>query len=589
MNQQFQDALTKLLEAIPLYVLVVAGLILLSAFIAYVAWFRPNAASLGKSLKVLAAALHERAQAPGLSWEAARVEAEEAAVGHEAVESAWRETESRVIPLQDANGTRFIMFGAPRDVWSAPHLLAKGFNLSLAEAIPNLLVGIGLLFTFFFLTLALTEATSALGNTGSSSPISPIDATKALLQTAGSKFVTSLAGLFASICWSFAARRWMSRLHREAEKVIENLSRCVAVNGGERATLRGVADTASLLQKSGDQVDLTGELLAESREQTGALKRFETDLAVSLANAISSAFSPQFEEMTNRLTSSIDGLSAKMSSMNQEALEQILQQFGDVFKQATQTEMEELRSTLKSMATNLENAGNGLTAGVNSSADRLDKVGSDLMVKMGEVVAGLVSSAAGLGAAAQDVKLAMNDMDVTIHQLTSVGKEGASAAREILTSADATTSKLASAAEAMVTAGATVHQAVGKLAEVADSVEELSEGQRDVVVAVQGAVPRAIELVEGVVGLLAKTASQTAFDMRQVRESMDGTTKALSATVSSITEGISEYTKQVAELHRSMDASLAKAVSSLDKSIDGLEEAIEGLVEVLPSPEGRSQ
>jgi hypothetical protein len=79
-----------------------------------------------------------------------------------ALEPAWRETEERVIPLPLGERQIHVMFGAPRDIWNARHLLSRQINLPLAEAIPNLLVGLGLLFTFFFLTLALTQATNAL-------------------------------------------------------------------------------------------------------------------------------------------------------------------------------------------------------------------------------------------------------------------------------------------------------------------------------------------------------------------------------------------------------------------------------------------
>ena len=54
------------------------------------------------------------------------------------------------------------MFGSPRDVWAPSRLLGRTINLQLAEATPNLLVGVGLLFTFLFLTVALTQATGAL-------------------------------------------------------------------------------------------------------------------------------------------------------------------------------------------------------------------------------------------------------------------------------------------------------------------------------------------------------------------------------------------------------------------------------------------
>ena len=143
-------------------------------------------------------------------WVTAKDHARAAAKTHAHVAAAWHETEERVIPLPHGQGTLFVMFGAPRDLWSANRLLSRSMNLPLAEAVPNLLVGVGLLFTFFFLTLALTEATSAL--LPSKDGVAAADltsATRGLLSAAGAKFLTSLTGLFEpSACraWRRAGR-----------------------------------------------------------------------------------------------------------------------------------------------------------------------------------------------------------------------------------------------------------------------------------------------------------------------------------------------------------------------------------------------
>jgi hypothetical protein len=99
------------------------------------------------------------AEAPG-GWGAASGLGQAASKTNPAVEAAWSETEVRVITLPNDHRSIHVMLGAPRDIWSSHFLLGRQLNLSLAEAVPNLLVGIGLLFTFLFLSLALTKATS---------------------------------------------------------------------------------------------------------------------------------------------------------------------------------------------------------------------------------------------------------------------------------------------------------------------------------------------------------------------------------------------------------------------------------------------
>ena len=107
-------------------------------------------------------------------------------------------------------------------------------NVAMFEAMPNLLVGIGLLFTFLFLSLALSEATVALtGNLQDAESIKK--ATRDLLSTAGAKFITSLAGLLASIVWTIVAKTRMTSLARTGEEIAELVNKATSVSGAEMA------------------------------------------------------------------------------------------------------------------------------------------------------------------------------------------------------------------------------------------------------------------------------------------------------------------------------------------------------------------
>ena len=139
---------------------VIAVGIVVSAALGYWGWFSPRIAVLVQGLRKLTEALSTQAD----MWSAANERAKEAVKDNPALRPAWQETTGRVIALPHGGQRIHVMFGAPRDIWSAQRLLAHQMNLPLAEAVPNLLVGVGLAFTFFFLTVALTHATSALAS-----------------------------------------------------------------------------------------------------------------------------------------------------------------------------------------------------------------------------------------------------------------------------------------------------------------------------------------------------------------------------------------------------------------------------------------
>lgn len=583
---------TQFLSSNPLAIWFASGAIALCALLGYLTWFRPAAARLQTQLQSLARALEAGAHE---GWATAKEQARSAVKGKAHLAAAWHETEERVIPLPHGQRTLFVMFGAPRDLWSGSRLLARSMNLPLAEAVPNLLVGVGLLFTFFFLTLALTEATAALGTSQGGTATNLTDATRGLLSAAGAKFLTSLTGLLASIVWTICFRRRMARLNSAAEAVLDQIRRIVPSGGGEMAMFAQLQTSRELHQaaightevskevseKTGRQVELSEELLNESREQTGTFKRFETDLAVSLAGAITTAFSPQMEAMTSKLTAAIDGLSLKIGTMNQEALQHMMDDFAAMLKKSTDTEMAQLRETLTTLADRLTGAGSAIGEGAGKAAEKLDKAGTDLLTRVEQVSANLASGATNLEGATQGVKEAMNDLDVTIREAAELGKQGSTFVRGALGDAEQVFGRLKSAAEELNSAGASLERVGGHLSEAVDSVEEMTREQRLVVNAVRDATPNAMASVQRVLDLLQQTVQATATMMNQTRDSMATTSKTLGTTVAEITAGISEYSKMVAELHRRMDQELAKAVGSLDKGVVSLEEAIEELGEVV--------
>jgi len=622
-------------------------LIVVNAAGFYWLWFRPAAIRLGRSLQALSDAIDGAHEGWNLVLERART----ACKNDSAVRLAWQETESRVIALPHGQRVIHVMFGAPRDIWSANRLLSRRINVALVEAVPNLLVGIGLLFTFFFLTLALTQATAALLPQAGQTGADLARATRGLLSAAGAKFLTSLAGLLASIIWAIAARRRMARLNGLAESVIDRISGVVSSGGAEMAIfaqlqsaremqavgadhlqvaremqlsrldhlqlvkelLASSADQVQLSRevlssnseqllvarkvqgaiaietgalqdidsKAQQQLDLTEELLSEARDQTGTFKRFETDLAVSLAAAITTAFSPQMQSMTDRLIAAIDGLSEKLGSMNQDALQRMLQDFSAMLKQTTESEMTHLRETLEMLAGRLTAAGTAIGEGAGNAAEKLDKGASDLLARVEQVSVSLATGATNLEGATQGVKIAMNDLDVTITQASELGKKGAMFVREALDDADAVFSRLHSASEGLGATANSLEKVSGQLADAVDSVDEMTKEQREVVNAVRDATPEAMASVQRVLDLLQEAVNVTATTMEKTKDSMAETSDTLGETVAEITAGISEYSEMVAKLHREMDKQLAKAVGSLDKGVVSLDESIEELTEVL--------
>lgn len=613
-----------------------AGAIVLGASLLYARWFLPPVDALAEDLRKVADAL---SAGPGNFQDArARVRGvlDPSSVDSPSLHAVWVETEGRVVSLtrRDAQ-VESVMFGAPRDLWSANRLLARQINLPLAEAIPNLLVGLGLLLTFFFLTLALTQATAALLPQSGQAPADITSATRGLLSAAGAKFLTSLAGLLASIFWTVAAKRKMAELTDASEQVLDHLANVVRFAGGEemlrehlhwtqqtayearvivgatrevaqhvegvedsartqvRLTEQLVSETQQVASRVGavgdaaaNQVSLAEELLSEAREQTGTFKRFETDLAVSLAGAITQAFSPQMEAMTNRLTDAIEGLSAKIGSMNQDALKKMLEDFQNMLTSASNSEMTQLKVALETLTERLVAAGTAIEQGGGEVAGSLADAGTKLLSTVEQISVHLATGATNLEGATQGLKEAMNDLDTTIVNAADLGSQGAAFVRNALDTAGPLFDRLDGATKELNVAGSALERMSGQLAGAVDGVEDMTKEQRAVVTAVRAATPQALESIQRVVDLLQQTVIATATSMDQTRSAMDDTSKTLNDTVAGITTGVNDYSRTLGDLHRTLDAALAGAVGSLNNSISNLEEVLEEFVDSLAAARG---
>lgn len=176
----------------------ISALILLSGFLAYRYMVHPIGLAT-KELKSLAgdlaAADVSHVRDTPLHW----------------LRHAWEATDRRVLRGAQGDKRRPMLLGSVSDLWQPERLLHKEVNFRLFEAAPNIAVGVGLLCTFVFLTQALTEATAALTLNGGGNPV---DATRNLLGSAGGKFLSSLAGLVVSLCWTFAGKRALVQLER---------------------------------------------------------------------------------------------------------------------------------------------------------------------------------------------------------------------------------------------------------------------------------------------------------------------------------------------------------------------------------------
>lgn len=554
--------------------------ILLVGFVAYGWWARPKLLQVERDLTALKELLNSHTDAIR-----ARTEVSELIEKRPSLGTPWHATQARVLALESQGRARGVLLGTVEDVWRVERLLQRHFNLAMFEAVPNIAVGVGLLFTFGFLTLALTDATAALSAKGN---INPVEATNKLLGNAGGKFLSSLAGLLVSLVWTVWGRRRIVRLERAAAEVVEAIETLWPPIGAEAAVaeqliqLGKVGETliaqqgvqTQLQATTQDQVALTEELLVEAREQTGSLKRFETDLAVSIGNAITNSFGPQMEQMTQRLEQAITHLSDRIGTMNEDALRKMMDDFSQMIRSNTDSEMEKFKETLVALAGNLQTASDQLRTGVGGAADALGEATRDMTSSLANAAQGLVESVKGMDEVMDKARASVQEVDATLVRAAAMGAQGMTRVEATLETTDQVLQRMTESGADWLKVSSGLQNLSAGIAEACDAVEELAQEQKAVVASVRSATPEALQAVSRMSELLDGSARSAAQSMGQVQSAMDKTSKDLSGVVSSISDGVVQYTQQVAQLHQAMDAEMAKAVGKLGGAIQNLDDTI---------------
>ena len=508
------------------------------------------------------------------------------------LQQAWKMTGSRLLLVGQGDRQRRVLLGSVNDVWQPERLLHKHFNLPLFEAVPNIAVGVGLLFTFIFLTMALTDATAALSAAGAANPV---NATKGLLSSAGGKFVSSLAGLAVSLAWTVGGKRDWARVHRASDRVVMAIEAWWPPIGAEAAVVEQLAHLGAFGDKlrehhatAQDHSDLAGELLVEAREQTGVLKRFETDLAVSIGKAVSAGFSPQMEQMTSRLEKSISDLSERMSSMNEDALRTMMKDFSRAISANTADEMKQFKETLSALSSKLDASAELLKVGVEGAASQLGEAAQGMTSgihaateKMSSDIAtaaqGLANSVGGMEAVVSRTTEAVQEIDATVRRAATLGSQGVNRMDRALDAAHTLVDDMGDVGKDWKELSGGMSELVAKLSEASDAIEELSEGQRAVVRSVTSVGPEVLGAVTQMRSQMEGTSQAVADSMQQVQGAMGRTSQDLNSVVISIKDGVTEYSRQLAALHLDMDNAMAKAVGTLGGAIHNLDKSIEDL------------
>jgi len=255
---------------------------------------------------------------------------------HPILGERWREfEESLIVPARHGQPVRST---ARPSTWFDAGLLslpAVGLDVRYHAAMPNLLVGAGLLFTFLGLTVALATASGVVAGAADVRN----EALKVLLLTASFKFITSLAGMGLSILYAIV-RKW----------------RLLSVDHAVDAFLVALGKRVPLLTPVALQIEQNALL----ERQADRLETFSADLAISLGSAVDQTFNERLAQHVGPLTEAMNKLSERIASQNQDAMQGMLDAFVKRLEGGTGEHMDLVAHNLSALGGRLESLADSL-------------------------------------------------------------------------------------------------------------------------------------------------------------------------------------------------------------------------------------
>jgi methyl-accepting chemotaxis protein len=268
----------------------------------------------------------------------------------------WAEyRDTLILPTSPANPIRSTV---RPNVWFNLDLArAPNVNLDLRyqAALPNLLVGAGLFFTFLGLSVALSSAGSILDGDAKARN----DALRSLLNAASFKFVTSLVGLALSILYALYRKTMLKRMDAALDRFVTLLE--------ERMPMV----TSEVLQTEAN-------ILLE--RQTLLMETFATDISMALQQSIDQAFDQRLGDHIGPLREAIEKLSGGISNTNEKAVEGMLESFLSKLQGGASDHMHGVADSLQQLAGQLQ----GLQSGLSEAAVRMAQSAEAMATRMGE-------------------------------------------------------------------------------------------------------------------------------------------------------------------------------------------------------------
>ena len=450
-------------------------------------------------------------------------------------------------------------FNEPARYFNEDSLYLSKVNLETYRAMPGILTGLGILFTFLGLACGIYLSIDGLtANAGMQNIDSIVNALKKLLDGASQAFWTSIAGLATSLVYAYCLNAKHNDAIWQIDSLVRKLREDVPVKSPE---------------------DVLEEQLAVGIEEKNTLSRLEEGWEGQMKQmfeTLMESYASQNKEQTDRMVESLasikDGIEL-MSETQAELLGKTLTSAADVVGEKLGQKIDGMASSFKETADSVGHAVEGLdgmlqqvTGSVREVSDELSGQIAALKTAVDESKKSLTDGMAAVTAEAKELVAEIQD---TTEGFRAVSENVNRAAGEIKSAGETTAANLQKGSEeaaAGLKAGA---EAAGTIleTEIGRTVKEMNSllGEAERLVTASSA---ALEAWQSNLAELsdAQTRAQSLLEsFDRLAQKMVEATQKVEATSDTLTTNISEQAIRTERMNETINERLAEVLKQSEE------------------------
>lgn len=503
---------------------------------------------------------------------------QKAVIAQRSLQHAWKEFDESLIKPSGSGDPQVIRnTQEPGFFFNDATIVQPIVHNRFIDTVPSHLVGAGILGTFVGLAAGVGLASGTLGDP-KASPAEVQHALSQLLNGASLAFLTSIFGLSSSLAFLFLERGLVGSVHHHLGHWVGKLEACVELVTSEKIAL---------------------EQLAHERRQTKALESFNDSLVFALEKALDEKVAARLGPALDRVVEAVTALRVDRADSNVDAMRTLVEEFTRNLTQSTGQEMQQIAVTLQRLGERFQ----GLITAAEESQQRsrgmIDSAAQN-------VLDALVS---GAGAVTGNLKASIEGLSATLRGASQdLAGQVRGAGSEIQASGQATAERIAGALGGFTDSVSKLERVSTTQSELAERIQELSNGLRgagEAVLEAHRGFAASIEPSRAVTRSLESAGSRLADSLASTSRLVDeaatigqsiqaqhekialvwqayeerflGVDQSLQIAFRQLEEGVGRYSEQIKTFHIDADKHMGQAVQTLASATKELSEAIEDL------------